>query len=714
MAPTMTKPLSIRAVLAAGALIAAVLAAGTAPAGAVTDRPDHASRLSACVGAAAADQMFSDVSSGHAFRSAIDCIAYYEITKGTGDGLTYSPDQDVTRAQMAVFIARTAEVAGVDLGPAVDAGFDDIDQTWDEARDAINLLASNSMIPSGGSYRPGDAITRAEMATFLIGLLAEAAPNVTKASDGVILLGVSGSRSRADDRFPDTPDAGAAALYELGVTTGAVAADVQDASEPPLDYNYEPDGTVNRGRMAAFITRALAHTSVRPAGVAAQFDGVDVVVSVRDEHLRPVAAAAVDVFWAPSSRAAHAVSAGGACRLSEVTQADTSSLPCEIDVSDPLTSGGGDVRVAVAGLRRVPEGGATVWVWTGTSGETFNAGADRHRFDVAEGADLGIASEALVTTAFSARKVRFGRSVIYTVQLRDIVGDVPNGVDGAGPAQWTLTLQAAGEDPDVRTLVSDSSGEAVFSVSAADPDPGADSPDVTVTYTLAADANAPSVTVGADRQSAATGTVVFSDDAPSIASGSAIVTIDTRDYVYMSEPGQANTATVTVLDQYGDPYPGALVALASNLPGVAPDGGAPSAVGRSGSHRFTYRYSGSSGATETLTVSHGAVSDSLALSGVTATVHWMADAGIDDGGAARSVLGGAVRSKEIVVDGADGPVLLVYDSNDRFNLAAGPATIDAFEAALAAALGRDTPGVSLAWSNYVLGSDRRVTEYTLR
>ena len=28
-----------------------------------------------------------------------------EITKGTGDGSTYSPNDDVTRAQIAVFIA---------------------------------------------------------------------------------------------------------------------------------------------------------------------------------------------------------------------------------------------------------------------------------------------------------------------------------------------------------------------------------------------------------------------------------------------------------------------------------------------------------------------------------------------------------------------------------------------------------------------------------
>ena len=60
------------------------------------------------MGDALGDQMFTDVSDMHAFKDAINCIAYYGITNGTGDGSTYSPNQDVTRAEMAVFIARAA------------------------------------------------------------------------------------------------------------------------------------------------------------------------------------------------------------------------------------------------------------------------------------------------------------------------------------------------------------------------------------------------------------------------------------------------------------------------------------------------------------------------------------------------------------------------------------------------------------------------------
>ena len=694
---------SCLAVLTAVALVASVLAAGAAPAGAETDRADHTTPLSACVGDAAADQSFSDVPAGHAFRNAINCIAYYGITLGTGDGSTYSPERDVTRAQMAVFIARAAEVAGVDLGPVGDAGFDDIAGTWGEAQDAINRLASKGIIPSGGAYRPGDAVTRAEMATFLIGLLIEAAPNVTRDSSGTILLGPAGSRSVADDRFPDTADPEIAAIYELGVTRGASAAAVQDATMPPLDLNYEPGGTVDRGQMAAFITRALAHTPVRPTGVTAQFDGADVVVSVRDAQYRPVPGAVVDVFWTVADQQDRAVPPGGTCRASAVTQADPSSFPCEIDGTDPVTGRDGDARVAVTGLRRVPAGGATVWAWTGRDGDTVAAGTELFMFDVAEGADIGYATTTLVTTPFNARKVRFGGSVVYTLQLQDLIGNVPTGVNGVDRAQWQLSVQVDGQDPDMDPLVSSSTGRASFSISVDDPNPRTDDADVTVTYRLTAADNAPSAaaTVLANGDPAATGTLTFSDDAASIASGSATVTIDARDYVYLS--GGSTGVTVTVLDQYGLPFPGARVSL---------NNGAEATVNSSGSHRFSHQYSGpATGQTDTLTARYGETSASIV--GATAQLHWVADAGPSDDGTARAVLTGDVRRREIVVNDGTGPVLLVYDGNDRFNLEGDPTSMAGFEAALAAALRLATPGVELEWSNYLANSDSRVTEYDL-
>ena len=704
-----------RAVLAAGALVASVLAAGVAPAAAVTDRADHATPLSACVGDALADQWFADVSAGHVFRDAINCVAYYGITDGTGDGSTYSPEQDVTRAQMAVFIARAAEVVGVDLGDANDGGFGDIDDTWQEAQDAINRLASKQMVPSGDAFRPNDAITRAEMATFLVGLLVEAAPNVVRDSRGTILLGVAGSRSVADDRFPDASGAEIAAIYELGVTRGASAAEVQDPTMPPLDFNYKPGGTVNRGQMAAFITRALAHTSVRPAGVSAQFDGADVIVSVRDDKYQPVSRASPSTYSGrPRTERTVPCPPTGLAASRDVTRADRSSFPCEIDDTDPVTGNDGDATVEVIGLRRVPAGGAAVWVWTGQDGDTVEASTELYRFDVAEGDDVGFASTTLVTTSFNARKVRIGGSVLYTMQLRDIVGRVPTGVNGTDPARWSLSVRKPGAaDPEVQTLVSDPTGAVAFSIGLAARPASVPSGDVTVTYTLTPEDNAPSVTVFADGRGADSGTLTFSDEASSIAAGSATVLIDTRSYVHVLGGFASNNATVTVLDQYGVPFPGAKVKLASSgLTGtVTLDTGEFTVDGR-GSHRFAYQYRGQGGETEILTPSYGATTAGTAAT--SATVYWVADAGPSDSGG--PVLAGDVRRRQIVVDDSasgETPVLLVYDDNDWFNLRGKPTTIDVFEAVLAEALNRTSPGLSLAWSNYQPGSNRRVTEYSL-
>ena len=81
-----------------------------------------------------------------------------------------------------------------------------------------------------------------------------------------------------------------------------------------------------------------------------------------------------------------------------------------------------------------------------------------------------------------------------------------------------------------------------------------------------------------------------------------------------------------------------------------------------------------------------------------------------------SVLTGDVRRREIVVadnDSNSTPLLVAYDDNDRFNLRGEPTSIAVFEAVLAEALRRESPGLNLAWSNYRAGSDRPATEYSL-
>ena len=60
------------------------------------------------------DWMFDDVSAGHFFRGAINCLAYYGVTIGYGDG-TFRPEPGhVSRFEMVLFMERSARIAGAD------------------------------------------------------------------------------------------------------------------------------------------------------------------------------------------------------------------------------------------------------------------------------------------------------------------------------------------------------------------------------------------------------------------------------------------------------------------------------------------------------------------------------------------------------------------------------------------------------------------------
>ena len=134
--------------LAVGALVASILAVGTTPAAATSRKPDFEAQWKACLGPALADHDFSDVSeSGNASHYAnINCLAYYGITKGrTAD--TFAPGANVTRSQMALFLARAADVADIDLGEAVDQGFTDLNADDTERVDAINRVVGGRCQP---------------------------------------------------------------------------------------------------------------------------------------------------------------------------------------------------------------------------------------------------------------------------------------------------------------------------------------------------------------------------------------------------------------------------------------------------------------------------------------------------------------------------------------------------------------------------------------
>jgi hypothetical protein len=118
-----------------------------------------------------AQGMFTDVPVDHWAANWIERLALDEISTGCGDGI-YCPDAWVTRAQMAPLILRSAHFSDdppYDPGTASGDVFTDITADhW--AADWIEALFYEEITTGcedGSIYCPDNAVSRAEMATFL-------------------------------------------------------------------------------------------------------------------------------------------------------------------------------------------------------------------------------------------------------------------------------------------------------------------------------------------------------------------------------------------------------------------------------------------------------------------------------------------------------------------------------------------------------------------
>ena len=215
-----------------------------------------------------ASHRFTDVEASDTHAASIGCIVYYGITAGSRDGSSYDQWRAVTRWQMALFVIRAAEQAGIEI-PTQDMGFADIEFVNPVLAGGVNAAASLGLMPgrAPAEFSPHEPVTREEMAGILARLLElatdEAGPiNLVRDSRGAVLLtGRDGSIISSDHPFTDLDtlvdpahESAIAAMYALGVTQGTG------------NDTYEPDGMVNRAQMASFIVRVLGHTGIRPAG----------------------------------------------------------------------------------------------------------------------------------------------------------------------------------------------------------------------------------------------------------------------------------------------------------------------------------------------------------------------------------------------------------------------------------------------------------------
>ena len=547
------------------ALVAAALAVAmwqVAPAEAVDGRADNPARYSACVGPATVSAGFTDTR-GRSSEEAIDCLVHYGITKGRTADL-FAPKETVTRRQMAVFLSRAAGPAGIDLPEVEEDRFTDIAEISEETRTAINQMAElDVMTGAAGLFNPRGPVTRQDMAMFLDQFLrqAEVGPGGTDITE-----------VKPDDAaFTDIGEVPLNAfravrnLAEMGVTGGTTPT------------TFSPEKPVTRAQMALFITRTLAHTNARPAGVTVQAaslsvegsENVETVASVRTADHQPQVGTPVDAFLAP--RRDDSFNQRGECSVNNVTEAFGGASKCRIDAGDPLTGRLGNITAMVEVSRT-----ADLYVWTGLTGDRFQretTPAGRVSFEAAqEAVDVKVSDNLLPR----AQKTRFGHQVTFIFQLVDSDGD-PVAEPGLAIRVATAIGQSSvGGD---RHYATNHSGTAVATFTQADPNPTAsgDQSQMRLVVTLPPGYGIrDETTLGLDRA------IVWVDE-------EAVPSLLTlfQETVYQSasalERGEENTITAELRDQYGTPLSGKRIEFWSDDPqGV---GGAQDVS--SSSHRRT-------------------------------------------------------------------------------------------------------------------------------
>ena len=178
---------------------------------------------------------FLDVDASHPFHDYVESIVRGGITAGCGGG-NYCVSAAVTRAQMAVFLLK-AEHGSAYAPPACSGVFPDVPCPSPFA-DWIEQLAAEGITGGcgGGNYCPTNPVTRAQMAILLL----------------KTLLGSSYTPPPAAGIFGDVPIGSFAAdwiedLYNRDITGGCSA----------LPLLYCPNNSNTRGQMAVLLTRTF-------------------------------------------------------------------------------------------------------------------------------------------------------------------------------------------------------------------------------------------------------------------------------------------------------------------------------------------------------------------------------------------------------------------------------------------------------------------------
>ena len=441
------------AVLAVLSLLASVLVA--VPAVAADPEPNYTAAFDACADAPSSG--FTDIPANHGNAGDIDCIAYYGVTKGTGDGTTYSPNMSVTREHMALFLVRLAGLVGIDVPSAGDTGFSDTAELSANSQAAISQLRQLEITEgtSDTTYSPADSVTRGNMALFVARLMNLMTPltDGDPSLDDTVFYGYTPSHVddnekvtvKNEDDEDEAPEIKApfgdlgpvsknqydaiTQLYELDVASGISAT------------AYAPSALMTRAAMAGFMAAVLDHSNARPAGVSVQANKTSgfgeyvstVMVSVRGDDFGVMSDQLVDIFQNncldTCDEPLHFITSGddaGKCNGKQ------SVGDCTWNTDDAQTDGNGNIfHGADVGPTDTDPSGLThtVYAWMGEdSGDEFNVNDDDYNsvdlsYTPAEDnidVSTSIPDDAVASVRAGGQQVDLGstKSVVVTAQLQ--------------------------------------------------------------------------------------------------------------------------------------------------------------------------------------------------------------------------------------------------------------------------------------------------------
>ena len=454
-----------------------------------------------------ADQGFTDIGGySAAIQTAINQIKQLTVTTGT-TATTYSPDDNVTREQMAMFIERllgltTPGPGGTTLLTKVGTAtatytYTDIDSgsvTFEGHNAIVELLhlgVTGDIGALGETYRPTADMTRAEMATFMTNALGH-------------------SNARPEGLW-----------LQLNKATGF-------------------DGYT-----------ATAH------------------ISHRDASRNVIVGTLVDVFQYTVSLglpSQAAFGATGACVAANVTERSGGGTACAINLADNATNASGNIAPTL-GASAIATTDHVV-AWTGATGALYNnitaPGKDvltapkRPAASVSCSDDLGLVRQ--VDGTEGGKMVAYGTTVTITCQLKDAVTPVAGNVaqplvpftisesrtlDGDNGTTLANAAGATLESAKTTVMYTDATGAVVYTVTpSADPDPLTGSRDERTIAVVLFDS-----AVGSDQ----THRVAFNDDVAADWKVSLVgnTAYGSGDNDGSALTGVARTLTATVYDQYG-------------------------------------------------------------------------------------------------------------------------------------------------------------------